>query len=246
MKSRLKIVMVGGGSVAWTPGVVRDMLHTPALSDAEFVLLDIDRRASDLTKAFLEQLAKRFGVNATFTSTNKPEAMRGAGYVVITISTGGFDAMAHDLAIPEKFGIYHTVGDTSGPGGWARLVRNFDVFVKLAGDINRYCPGAVVLNYTNPMTALTDVLARLCKGSVVGLCHGLFENLGLIKKLYKLKGEDEIAVQYGGINHFFWVTQAKAGGRDVLADLTRRLKRESMTDVIRSANGEAERDAMGF
>ena len=66
--------------------------------------------------------------------------------------------MAHDLAIPEKYGIFHTVGDTSGPGGWARLMRNFSVFKKLAEDINRHAPGAMVLNYSNPMTTLTQIL----------------------------------------------------------------------------------------
>ena len=51
------------------------------------------------------------------TATDRLDGLRGARYVVITISTGGLDAMGRDLAIPERFGIYHTVGDTSGPGG---------------------------------------------------------------------------------------------------------------------------------
>ncbi len=238
----LKIVLVGGGSVAWAPTVVRDMLLTPSLANARFVLLDTNPRASDLTQAFLEKLARELRVGATFISTDRRDAMRDAQYIIITISTGGLDAMAHDIAIPEQFGIYHTVGDTSGPGGWARLIRNFDVFVSLANDINRYAPGAVVLNYTNPMTTLTDVLARLCRGPVIGLCHGLFENLALLKRLYRCEDEDELAVQYGGINHFFWITAARAGRTDILADLTRRLKRQSFTDLLRFVH----RDAMGF
>jgi alpha-galactosidase len=224
--------MVGGGSVTWAPSLVRDMLLTPALSDAEFVLLDINKKASDLTKTFLEKLARELGLGARFVSTTRRESLRGAQYVIIAISTGGLNAMAHDLAIPEQFGIYHTVGDTTGPGGWARLIRNFDVFVSLAGDINRYAPGAVVLNYTNPMTTLTDVLARLCKGPVVGLCHGLFENLERLVKLYGLNGESELSVKYAGINHFFWTTKAPARGVDVLADLTRRTRRKTLGEVF--------------
>ncbi len=241
-QSKLKIVLIGGGSVGWAPAVVRDLLLTPALAHSEFVLLDINKRASDLTKSFLEKLAREVGASATFVSTDRRDALRGADYVIITISTGGFDAMAYDLAIPERFGIYHTVGDTSGPGGWARLIRNFDVFVSLAQDINRYAPGAFVLNYTNPLTALTDVLARLCRGPVVGLCHGLFENLELIKKFYRLESENQIAVQYAGLNHFFWITAAYAGNVDVLADMTRRLRRQSFTDLLKVAH----RDQMGF
>lgn len=239
---RIKIVMVGGGSVNWTPAIVRDLLLTPPLSNAEIVLLDTDARAAALTCAFLEKLAAELGVKPRFSTATRLDALKGAQYVIITISTGGLDAMGRDLAIPEKFGIYHTVGDTSGPGGWARLIRNFDVFVGLARAINQHCPRAFVLNYTNPMTTLTDVLCRLCKGPVIGLCHGLFENLALIKRLYKLESEEAISVRYAGLNHFFWITEARAGGVDVLADCARRLKRQSFTDLLK----EAYADQMGF
>src|SRR5579883_1598017 len=191
--SRLKIVMVGGGSVLWTPTLVRDLLLTPPLHDAEFVLYDLNKDASDLTAAFCTKLAAKLCVPARFVSTDRREqGFADANYVIITISTGGLDAMARDLAIPEDYGIYHTVGDTSGPGGWARLIRNFDVFVSLAQAINRYAPRAVVLNYTNPLSMLTDVLARLHGGTVVGLCHGLFENLELLKDFYDLENEDRL------------------------------------------------------
>jgi alpha-galactosidase/6-phospho-beta-glucosidase family protein len=241
--NRIKIVIVGGGSVAWTPRVVKDMMLTDSLNRAEYVLYDLDKRASDLTKALLDKLAGQLGIKPKIVSTDqRARAFRGADYFVITISTGGLNAMARDLAIPEKYGIYHTVGDTSGPGGWARLMRNFDVFKQLAHDINRYAPGAMILNYTNPMATLTDVLARLCHGPVVGLCHGLFENLGLLKQLYKLESEDDLAVNYAGLNHFFWITQATAGGVDLIADLARKLRRRSFTDLMRKAQG----DPMGF
>ena len=231
--SHLKIVLVGGGSVNWTPRIGCDMLLTPSLSGVEFVLYDINKAASDLMQAFLQKAARRIGADVAIVSTDdRREALSGADYVLITISTGGLDAMAHDLVIPEAFGIYHTVGDTSGPGGWARLIRNFDVVVALAKDINRYAPDAMVLNYTNPMTTLTDVLARLCRGPVIGLCHGLFENLEFIQRLYGLPSEDDIAVQYAGLNHFFWITQARAGAADVVADLGQRLAMQSFTGIM--------------
>ena len=241
--SKLKVVIIGGGSNAWVPNIVKDMLLTDGLSGAEFVLYDINKKASDLCKAFLDKLAKKLGVQATIISTdNQAAAFRNGQYFVITISTGGFDAMAHDLAIPEDYGIYHTVGDTSGPGGWARTIRNFDVFVGLAHAINKYAPGAMVLNYTNPMITLTDVLSRLCDGPVVGLCHGLFENLHFIKEFYKLESEDQIAVKYAGLNHFFWITQAHAGKTDVIADLRKRLKKTSLSKLLCTSHA----DPMGF
>ena len=238
-----KITIVGGGSFGWTPRLVRDMVLTEGLSDSEYVLYDIDPSASDLTKAFLDKLQESLGTRAKIVSTDKPErAFKEAEYVIITISTGGLNAMARDLAIPEDYSVYHTVGDTSGPGGWARTIRNFGPFMDLAEMMNRWCPGAVVLNYTNPMSTLTDLLCRAYDGPVVGLCHGLFENMDFIRDQYKLDGYDDIHVRYAGVNHFFWMTEAKAGDRDVIADLARKLKRRSITDLIK----DRIEDPLGF
>ena len=242
-KSKKKITIVGGGSNAWTINLVKDIFLTEGLANAEFILFDINKKASDTNKEFLDKLAGELKISPVVVSTDdRVAAMKGADYIIITISTGGFDSMAYDLSIPEDYKIYHTVGDTTGPGGWARLIRNFDVFVSLANDINRYAPGAVVLNYTNPMSALTDILARICKGSVVGLCHGLFENLNFIKEYYKLEDESRISAKYAGLNHFFWITALKAGDVDVIADLKKKLETQSLTDILK----EVYEDPMGF
>jgi len=241
--SKLQIVVVGGGSVAWAPNICKDIMHVDAIADSEFVLFDINKKAAELTKAWLDVAAKKLGRKATFTATdNQAAALKGADYIIIAISTGGLDAMAYDLSIPQKFGILHTVGDTSGPGGWSRLIRNFDVFVDLGLAINKYAPKAVVLNYTNPMTTLTDVLSRICKGPVVGLCHGLFESLRFLKDYYKVQSEDDIAVKYGVINHFFWITEARVKGRDVIADLKKKLQKQSFTDLL----AKIHKDEMGY
>lgn len=230
---RKKIVIVGGGSNAWAPNIVKDILLTESIKDSEFVLYDINKKASDLTRDFLTELNNRhLHAPATFVSTNdRLKAFRKADYFIITISTGGLKAMAYDLSIPEEYGIYHTVGDTSGPGGWARLLRNFEVFRKMAYDINRLAPGAMILNYSNPMTTLTAVLCRLCEGPVVGLCHGLFGCLRFFKDVYKLKDENELSVKYAGVNHFFWITEAKTGAVDIIADLRRRIRKQSITKI---------------
>ena len=228
-----KIVFVGGGSYGWSPRIVKDMVLTEELSNSTFVLYDIDKSAADLVAKFLRKLNDTAKTGATFVPTdNRTEAFADADYFVITISTGGLDAMAHDLAIPEDYGIYHTVGDTSGPGGWARLIRNFEVFVELAKDFNSYAAGAPVLNYTNPMSTLTDVLARLCTAPVIGLCHGLFENLDYLARIYGIENEDKIAVKYAGLNHFFWTTEARIAESDILADLRERVASEGMTSIL--------------
>jgi len=243
MASGLKIAIVGGGSVAWTPRLVRDMMLKPTLKNAHFVLYDINKKASDLTRDMLVKLAKELNVKVKITSTDREStALKGADYVLITISTGGLDAMAHDLAIPEKFGIYHTVGDSCGPGGWARLIRNFDVFINLGIAINKLAPNAVVLNYTNPMSTLTDVLARVCDSPVVGLCHGPVSSMAYLKRVYANKDVENPSTQYAGLNHFFFIREASFGKGDVIEDLNRKLRTKTL-DQIKKA---ADKDPMGF
>ncbi len=234
MHSGPKILVIGGGSVQWTPTIIRDILLTPSIADPSIVLYDINRAAAEKTACFLRKLAREIGVRAGVVATNRrPAAFDGAQYAIITISTGGLDAMAEDLSIPERFGIYQTVGDTAGPGGWARFIRNYPVFVDLAEALNRHARGCAVLNYTNPMCTLTDVLSRRCAGPVVGLCHGLFENIEFLKSLYQLKDESELTLHYGGLNHFFWVTQAHIAGKDVVADLRQKLERKSFGQLAK-------------
>jgi len=100
----------------------------------------------------------------------------------------------------------------------------------------------MILNYSNPMTPLTRVLSEVCDGPVVGLCHGLFENLRFLVRHYGLEGEDELSVNYAGLNHFFWITEAVAGQKDLIADLTDLLETKSFTDLLRDSSP----DPMGF
>ena len=128
----IKIVFVGGGSVAWAPQLIRDILATNGLKEVELVLWDSDRIAAERIRQFTAQLQPRLGSNAlVWVADSQSAAFADATHFLITISTGGFNSMAHDLDIPDQYGIHHTVGDTSGPGGWARFFRNFPVFAAL-------------------------------------------------------------------------------------------------------------------
>ncbi len=233
MPQKAKITVIGGGSPTWTNKLVKDMMLVPALSEASFTLLDLDREAAELNAAFLRKLGQSFKVGCEFEVSGQIESLEGSDYILITISTGGFDAMDFDISIPEKFGIFHTVGDTSGPGGWARAIRNYKPFVHIGETIRRLAPKAVVLNYTNPMCTLTDVLCRMLDNPVVGLCHGLFENIEFLKKRYGLEDETGISINYGGINHFFWCDQIRVNGHDVLDEL--RNSDKSLTELYQAA-----------
>jgi alpha-galactosidase/6-phospho-beta-glucosidase family protein len=214
MSCKLKIVMVGGGSYNWMPRLLCDLVQTPELENSEVVLLDINLVAAKDVKAAMDRICSGNGKKFSFTATSdENRAFKNCDFVIITINTGGLETMRHDLEIPEKYGIHHTVGDSVGPGGWARLLRNVPVFEKMARKIEKLSPHAVILNYTNPMAGLTGAVSAVSSLRNVGLCHGV---MGTINYLSRMLGVDEkdLSLRYGGVNHFFWILDFKVRGKD--------------------------------
>ncbi|MCR4719287.1 MAG: alpha-glucosidase/alpha-galactosidase [Firmicutes bacterium] len=143
------------------------------------------------------------------------EALSSADFVVISILPATFDEMESDVHTPEKYGIYQSVGDTTGPGGILSAMRAVPMYEEIAENIKKYCPDAWVISYTNPMTLLVKTLYRVFpKIKAFGCCHEVFGTQKLlIEALKKIKGLDaekrnEIKVNPVGVNHFTWLTKA--------------------------------------
>ena len=211
----MKITLVGGGSYAWTPKIMGDFVSSPNFADDEVVLYDIDPEPLDLVLPLAQKMVESTGTGLKVTgTTSRDEALDGADFVVITISTGGLDAMQVDLEVPEKYGIYQTVGDTVGPGGLARALRNVPVFVDLGQAMEEHCPDAWMLNCSNPLTTLTRAVCRETSVKALGLCHGV---VGFMKSLGSLLGYeslDEIDFVSSGIDHCGWLLQLDVRGQD--------------------------------
>src|SRR5205823_13565235 len=125
------------------------------------------------------------------TATDLEAALDGAEFVVVTITTGGLETMQLDLDIPERYGIYQSVGDTVGPGGLSRALRNVPLLVDIAKAVDRVAPDAWVLNLTNPMTVLTRVIGMTApRLKVVGLCHELMGVRGGLMRMFGGTPED--------------------------------------------------------
>src|SRR4051794_10288295 len=167
-----RIVIIGGGSYQWVPKLLIDIVNTPSLVESELVLEDIDPAPLEPIADYVRYVADLQHIPLTVrTTTDQRDALDGADYVVVTISTGGFRSMRHDLEIPEKYGIKQSVGDSVGPGGVMRALRNIPVLTRLARDIEDLCPNAWLLNITNPMTTLCRSVTRETDVKTVGLCH---------------------------------------------------------------------------
>lgn len=211
-----RITIIGGGSYQWGPVIARDIIVDPQLAGSRIVLHDRDPEPL----ALIDELCKKIVVEAKSdvvieSTTDLTEALTGADYVILTISTGGLDAMAHDLDIPWKYGVYQSVGDTVGPGGIARSLRNIPVVLEIARQMERHCPKAWLLNYTNPMTTLCRAVCKETSIKAVGFCHGLYEMTGCLEKMFGLSDwHKDTKFTLAGINHLPWMLELDILGRD--------------------------------
>ncbi len=215
-----KIALIGGGSYGWMPVIVSDMVMAPELGDSEVILMDIAPETLALTGPLAKKYAEKAGSKLRFsTTTSYEEALRDADYVVVTISTGGLEATRADLEVPEKYGIYQTVGDTVGPGGWSRALRNVPVFLDLARKMERYCPKAWMLNCSNPLTTLTRAVCRETSIRAVGLCHGVVGFMQSLKPLLGFETLKDVDFVSSGIDHCGWLLKCRVKGSDAFAML---------------------------
>src|SRR3954471_7230848 len=150
----IKIVIVGAGSTVFTPGLIADLVQSSHLNDATVVLVDIDPAAVDVMTRLARRIAEEGGVRLRVEGvTDRREALPGATFVTTTIAVGGVKGWEHDVRIPERYGIYQTVGDSVGPGGVFRALRHVPELVAIARDMEDLCPDAWLFNYTNPLSA---------------------------------------------------------------------------------------------
>jgi alpha-galactosidase len=204
--SRTRITIVGGGSYQWTPKLLVDFVNTPVVRDAEIVLHDIDPAPLPRMVELARHLADVRGVALSARgTTDRRDALRDADFVVVNISTGGFRSMRHDLEIPDRHGVRQSVGDTVGPGGVMRALRNIPVFLDMARDVAELCPDAWILNLTNPMTTICRALTRETPLKVVGLCHEITITQFLLSLLLDV-GFLDLTLEVGGVNHLPFVT----------------------------------------
>lgn len=219
----MKIAMIGGGSYLWALGFCRQLVRSDPLGGAEVWLMDLNVEALALVHkaAGILNAARGDPVRLEQTAELEP-ALDGADYVIVSITTGGLDAMEHDLAIPERYGIRHTVGDTVGPGGWARALRNIPVFYDLAERMRALCPDAWMINVTNPLTPLTRTPWRCSGIKTLGICPGVDEQARVLARIAGCPPDRELDYTVTGIDHGSWFTRLSAGGCDVLAELKAR------------------------
>src|SRR5258708_33606886 len=148
--ARTRICFIGGGSYNWMPKLLGDLALSPDL-EGTVVLQDINPAALEDIERYGRKVEAKAGSNFSIeTTTDLDRGLDGAEFVVVTITTGALDTMRLDLEIPEKYGIYQSVGDTVGPGGVLRALRNVPVMAGVVQLMDRNCPEAWRFRLANP------------------------------------------------------------------------------------------------
>jgi len=209
-----KITFIGAGSLGFTAGLVRDILTFPLLQEATLALMDIDSERLAFAQKSVAKIIEAGGYPARVTATlDRVEALRGADVVLTTILSGSTEVWRHDIEIPKKYGVDINVGDTRGPSGIFRFLRTLPPMMDIVRDMEKVCPNAVLLNYTNPMAMLCGAIQRQSFIPTTGLCHSVQGTAMMLAEWIGAPYE-QITYTCAGINHMAWYLDYNWNGKD--------------------------------
>ena len=231
-----KFAFIGAGSFGFTRTLVRDILSFPAFCDAELALMDINSERLDFIKQAVEKIVAAGNYPAKVTATlDRAQALEGADGVICTILSGGIDVWRTDIEIPKKYGVDTNIGDTRGPSGIFRFLRTAPAMMEICRDIEKYCPNAIFLNYTNPMAMLCRLMQKESDITVTGLCHSV---QGTAEMLARWIGADMNDVEFtcAGINHTAFYLDYKVNGVDAYPRIREAVKKPEIynQEIVRN------------
>jgi alpha-galactosidase len=226
----IKIAMIGAGSIGFTRRLMRDVLAVPEFRDTVFAMEDIDQRNLDMVVKLCQWDIDANNLPARIIATlDQQEAIRDADYVISTIRQGRLEAFQLDIDIPLKYGVDQCVGDTLCAGGIMYGQRTIPALLSICADMRKVAkPGAIFINYSNPMAMNTWACNKYGGIQTIGLCHGVqgahwqitdcierwAKSKGLLPKEAKLHRRD-VDVIPAGLNHQTWFTKVEWRGMDM-------------------------------
>lgn len=223
---KIKIAYIGGGSKMWARVFMTDLALCNDLT-GEIALYDIDHDAAVRNQKIGQRINEHRDCISKWDYAVYDvveDALLNADFVVMSILPGTFEEMRSDVHAPEAYGIYQSVGDTAGPGGVFRAMRTVPIYQDYARKIQKICPDAWVINFTNPMSicikALYDTFPEI---KAFGCCHEVFHTQDFLCCVYeKMTGNirphrKDIYTDVSGINHFTWITSANYKDVDLLS-----------------------------
>lgn len=228
-KKNFKFVFIGAGSSVFTMNLVGDILGEKSLEQGHFALVDIDEKLLLETEIAINNLVCHSGRKFTVSAhTDFRQALDDADFVLFTFATGGYARWKKDIEICTKYGVLQSVGDTIGPGGIIRTMRTIPVVIDIAREMEKRCPDAWVINYSNPEGAVCLAIQKYTRIKSFGLCHGTPGTAHwLADHVFKVAPE-RLSYRAAGLNHLTWFTELSIDGKDVYPELMDKLRESGM------------------
>jgi alpha-galactosidase len=223
-----RIAFIGAGSVEFTKNLLGDILALPALCDVEIALHDIDADRLETADAMARWVTGERGASPRITThDDRRAAIDGADFVINMVQIGGHEATLRDFEIPARYGLRQTIGDTLGVGGIFRTLRTAPHMLALGNEMAELAPDAWLLNYTNPMCTLCELVYQGTPTTrVVGLCHSVQNTLRDLAELVGVP-EDEVTFLSAGINHQAFFLRFEHDGTSLYPRLDERIAGDS-------------------
>ena len=240
-----KVVVIGSGSLFFGRQAIWQMVHSPHLNRGTLSLVDKDPQRMEKMGLLAEKVVAEAGVDLRIeVASDWKDLLPDADFVVLSFAADTVRYRGLDCQISEKYGIRMCSGDTIGPGGIFRAMRELPLIMDCLADIERLCPDAWVINYINPSTVNGMAIARYAPGvKSLALCDSLHmphvkiryaKHAGLIvdEAEWNADLDSGFDMRIAGVNHFTWMLRAEFLGRDVSAQIAETLRRGVVTETM--------------
>ncbi|HBT4851950.1 TPA: 6-phospho-beta-glucosidase [Klebsiella pneumoniae] len=215
-----KIVVIGGGS-SYTPELIEGLLNRyHEMPVASLWLVDIEegKEKVEIIAGLARRMIAKAGLTIEVVATlDRESALRDADFVCSQFRAGCLDARISDERISLKYGLIGQ--ETNGLGGFANACRTIPIALEIAADMERLCPDAWLLNFTNPSGMVTEAILRHSRIKAVGLCNVPVIMQKGITTLLQCADEKEVVMQVAGLNHFIFVRQILHKGKEWLPEV---------------------------
>jgi alpha-galactosidase len=182
MSHPTKITVIGAGSASFGENTLAAIVRSKNLRGSTLALVDRNADSLDIVSRLAKRLNREWDSQFTITShTNHQDALADSGFVVNAIEVGARENLwQQDFEIPIRYGVRQPYAENGGPGGFAHAARNIGPIMQIAHDMERACPEAWFVNFTNPMIRICDAVNRHSTIKAVGLCHQIYAGYTMV------------------------------------------------------------------
>jgi alpha-galactosidase len=250
-----KVVVLGAGSLFFGRQAIWQMIHSPHLRTGTLALVDTDAQKLDKMERLARKVVAHTGVPLKIeASPDRRDVLEESDFVILSFADRSAEFRGIDCAISAKYGIRMCSGDTIGPGGIFRTLREFPVICEACRDVEQLCPQAWVMNYINPTAAMGMGIRRyfprlksfaLCDGPHMPHFKAYYAvRAGIIAKKEDFTPEIDrrFDMRVAGVNHFTWMLKAEYEGRDVMPRIAEDLRRQAATETVGGDTGAKAQD----